>query len=276
MTLTIYGDIEQRTPEWLALRNGMVTASMMGKLVTARYKTGIDYECPDCGVPADKPCVSLQRGSVGKDIKTLHSARTAAALAHRSNTDRVIEVAEGDEVDRLAYAIAAERLRGFAESVFVNFDMWRGTEVEHYAVEKYAEHYAPVTRCGFMERDDWGFSIGWSPDGLVGADGAIEIKGPRGSGHVRSVVDDEVPAAYMPQLQTALLVSGRQWIDFVSYAEGLHVWPKRVTPDKRWQVAIVEAAARIEKTIAVVVATYRANTVGMPMAERLDLEVTAS
>ena len=34
MTLTIYRELEQRTPAWYAARAGLVTASAVGKLIT--------------------------------------------------------------------------------------------------------------------------------------------------------------------------------------------------------------------------------------------------
>ena len=38
MTLTIYEDLEQGTPEWLQARCGIVTASTVGKLLTSTGK----------------------------------------------------------------------------------------------------------------------------------------------------------------------------------------------------------------------------------------------
>ena len=39
---------------------------------------------------------------------------------------------------------------------------WRD-EIEARAL--YARHYAPVTEMGFINNDEWGFTIGYSPDG---------------------------------------------------------------------------------------------------------------
>jgi hypothetical protein len=67
-----------------------------------------------------------------------------------------------------------------------------------------------------MRRDEDGWTLGYSPDGLVGDDGLIEIKAPRAKTHLRTILADEVPAHYMAQCQAGLLVTGRKWIDFVS------------------------------------------------------------
>jgi hypothetical protein len=40
-----------------------------------------------------------------------------------------------------------------------------------------------------------------------------------------------VPAENMAQLQAGLLVSGREWIDYISYCGGMPLWVKRVEPD---------------------------------------------
>ena len=58
--------------------------------------------------------------------------------------------------------------------------MSRGVLEEPRAVETYARHFnREVTTAGLLVRDDWGFSIGYSPDGLVGDDGLVEVKSPR-------------------------------------------------------------------------------------------------
>jgi hypothetical protein len=82
-----------------------------------------------------------------------------------------------------------------------------------------------------MVRDDWGFSLGYSPDGLVGDDGLIEVKCRRQKKHLQTILADEVPPENMAQLQCGLLVSGREWIDYVSYCGGMPMYVKRVYPD---------------------------------------------
>ena len=51
-----------------------------------------------------------------------------------------------------------------------------------------------MTEAGFIIRSDWGFSIGYSPDGLVGDDGLIEVKSRRAKRHLTTILDDEIPA----------------------------------------------------------------------------------
>ena len=152
----------------------------------------------------------------------------------------------------------------------MNADMWRGVECEPFARDLYSKHHAEAREIGFMVRDDWGFKIGYSPDGLVGDDGLIEIKCPRAKTHVRTVLADEVPAHYMAQLQTGLLVSGRQWIDFVSYCSGMPFYVKRVYPDPKWHEVIEQACIAFERNVEAIVQTYNERAAGLIPTERVD------
>jgi hypothetical protein len=249
MTLQIFKDLEQGTDEWLAERCGIVTASVVGHLVASRQPSAIEADCPDCGAAAADPCTGKR--SPGP-LKTLHSARAAAAR----------------ELDRMT--LAAERITGHVEPVPTSRAMERGTMDEPYARDAYSEHHAPVTELGFMVRQFDGFKIGYSPDGLVGEDGLIEIKSRAQKAHLKTVLADEVPAENMAQLQAGLLVSGRAWIDYTSYCGGMRLWRKRVYPDPAWQTAIIAAVEQFEKTASEMVSTYLAATEGLPETERID------
>lgn len=216
MTLRVYERMEQRSEEWFEARRGIVTASVVGQLITAK------------------------------------TIKTAANLASRA----------------LAAQLVAERITGWVEPTYQSHDMLRGVLDEPTARRVYSEHHAPVVECGFMVRDDWGFRIGWSPDGLVGDVGAIEVKSRNARQQVTTVLADAVPDEHMAQCQCALLVSGREWIDYVSFAGGMHMFVKRVEPDEHWQTAILEAVGRFEKTATEMQSDYERAVVGLPMTER--------
>jgi putative phage-type endonuclease len=183
-------------------------------------------------------------------------------------------VASNDYSRALTLELAAERITGLTEHVFVNADMQRGNDVEPLARDLYAEHYGrPVTQVGFMVEDKWGFPIGYSPDGLVGDDGLIEVKGPRAKKHLATILADEIPAEYMPQVQTGLLVSGRTWCDFLSYSGGMPMYPIRVHADPKWADAIVSAATLFEHNIQQIVSTFTERTNGLPATEPLVTEL---
>ena len=270
MSLHVYDDLEQGSEDWLAARRGIVTASAVGQLVTTTHPDATEVGCPDCGAEVYSPCVSRARKQVAP-IKSLHPGRIRLA----QDLEPVVTLANNDTSRALTMLLAAERITGWSDPVFVNNDMARGTFDEPIARDVYAEHYAPVAEVGFMVRDDWGFPIGYSPDGLVGDDGLIEIKSRRQKKHLQTILRDEVPAENMAQLQAGLLVSERAWIDYVSFCGGMPLYVKRVYPDPQWLEAILAAVRRFEDAAAEIVATYHQAVIGRPTTERTlyDLEV---
>jgi len=218
MTLTTYTELTQGTDEWLAARCGIVTASVVGQLITPK----------------------------------------------------TVKPAANDYSRALAVTLTAERITGHVEPIHENSDMLRGTLDEPFARDKYAEHFAPVDELGFMVRDDWGFRIGYSPDGLVGDGGLIEIKSRRQKKHLQTILADEVPLENMAQCQAGLLVSGREWLDYVSFCSGMPLYVKRVEPDPKWRAAIIEAVAMFEDQSGEMVRAYHHITKDLPATERID------
>ena len=220
MSLTELSDLIQGTDEWLDARRGIVTASVVGQLITPK----------------------------------------------------TIKPAANDYSRALTTTLVAERITGWTDPVFVSADMFRGTMDEPIARDAYSRHVGkPVVELGFMICDDWGYSIGYSPDGLVGGDGLIECKSRRQKKHLSTILADEVPLENMAQIQCGLLVSGREWCDYVSFSGGMPLWIKRVTPDVRWFAAIVLAVETFEMDAALMVAAYTVSVAGLPMTERAAL-----
>lgn len=217
MSLHILPDLIQGTDEWHDQRRGMVTASVVGRLIT-----------PSTIKPASNP-----------------------------------------ESRALTMQLAAERITGWTDPTHVSDDMLRGIEDEPRAVEIYAQHYAPVAPVGFMVRDDWGFRIGYSPDGLVGDDGLVEVKSRRPKKHLQTILAGEVPAENMAQIQCGLLVSGRAWCDYVSYCGGMPLYLRRVQPDPKWQDAIIAAVTAFEESTGRMIADYWEAVTEMPLTERV-------
>lgn len=174
-----------------------------------------------------------------------------------------LKVADNDKTRAHVYELLFQRLTKFVEPQYVSDAMLRGQEDEIYARAAYEEHYAPVTEIGFITNDQWGFTIGYSPDGLVGDDGLIECKSRAGKYQVQTIAENEVPAEYMLQLQTGLLVTGRQWIDFISYSGGLPMFVKRVEPDPIIQDAIIAGATAFEAKLAEKEQEYRSTIATM-------------
>lgn len=181
-----------------------------------------------------------------------------------------LKVANNDTARGLTNTLVAERITGRVVTIHPNQAMQRGTLDEPYAREEYSEHHATVAEVGFMVRDFGKYKIGYSPDGLVGDDGLIEIKSRDPKKHLATILADEVPPENLAQCQTGLLVSGRDWLDYTSYAGGMPLWTKRVYPDIRWHTAIKEAVEAFEANAADILSRYEAAVEGLPATEYID------
>lgn len=170
-----------------------------------------------------------------------------------------LKLAGNDKQRAHVFEIAAQRISGHVEPQYISDDMLRGMQDEITARELYAEKFAPVQECGFVTNNEWGFTIGYSPDGLVGEDGLIEIKSRLQKYQVQTISNGDMPTEYMLQCQTGLLVTGREWLDFVTYSNGLHMAVIRIFPDAEIHDAILEAATRFEGNVESVISDYHHN-----------------
>ena len=159
------------------------------------------------------------------------------------------------------YELLAQRITRYVEPHFVSDDMLRGQDDEVEALVLYDKHFAACERVGFITNDRWGFTIGYSPDALVGTDGQVEVKSRRQKFQVETfvvhVLDGTIPADFAIQIQTGLLVTERSWCDFVSYSGGLPMVRIRAYPDETVQAAIISAAGDFERRLADALARYR-------------------
>jgi len=108
-------------------------------------------------------------------------------------------------------------------------EMLHGIQCEGEARAFYEMEYAPVTCVGLCVTDDGRF--GSSPDAMVSEDGVLEMKCPSGKTHIGYLRDGVLPAEYKGQVHGHLLVTGRKWVDFLSYCENMPPFVIRVTPD---------------------------------------------
>jgi predicted phage-related endonuclease len=105
---------------------------------------------------------------------------------------------------------------------------------------------------------------------LVGEDGGIEIKSRVAKFQVLTIVADEVPAEYINQIQTFLIVSGRSWCDFVQYSNGMPLFVKRVTPDAERQELIIGAIQAFESEVESVRADYKLKSAAFIQTDRVE------
>ena len=184
-----------------------------------------------------------------------------------------LKIAANDKVRDHVWELAAQRISGYVEPSYIGDDMLRGWDDEITARAKYEEETGEtVEEVGFITNDRWGFTLGYSPDGLVGDRGLIECKSRRQKFQVQTVVEwyreQTIPIDYVLQAQTGLLVSERDWIDLVSYSGGLAMPIMRVYGDAVIHEAIVEAATGFEAKVVAAVADYGIGSVGMIHTER--------
>lgn len=208
MTLKIYADLEQGTEEWHQARCGVLTASLIGKLLT----------------------------------------------------DTCSGIAKSKTAERIILDILSQRINKIGDESIQTSAMRRGHEDEMEAKVLYSQNVAPVSEVGFMTNDKWGFTLGYSPDGLVGEDGLIECKSRLSGLQMATILSQDVPVEYMAQIQTGLMVSGRRWLDFISFPAlgGGKMMVKRVYPDPKFQALLLDAAVHFEAKIKIYQAEYEA------------------
>ena len=178
------------------------------------------------------------------------------------------KIAKNDKVRALAYELAAQRITGRQTDNFQNWDMERGHIEEDIARAYYSKNTGnKVEEVAFIETDKLSFILGYSPDGLVGDDGLIEIKSRQQKFQVKTFAEQATPDEYKCQLQTALLVTERDWIDFVQFSNGMPLYIERHTKDKDLQAKIIEACVDFEESITKIVETYKENSSGLESCE---------
>ena len=190
-----------------------------------------------------------------------------------------LKVARNEKASAHLYELLAQRITGYVEPHYISDDMLRGQVDEIEARALYARHYAPVTEMGFITNDEWGFTIGYSPDGLVGEDGLIECKSRRQKFQAETIISRNVPEEYEIQMQTGMLVTGRRWCDFVSYCGGMPMTTIRVPADDEIQDAIIEAATDFELRLSKMEEAYQTSLLGgrhIPTERRIEQEMFLS
>ena len=161
-------------------------------------------------------------------------------LPSASNFDKIItpkgEVSK--QRQKYLYQLAGQKVSGIQEPTFQSQAMLRGIEVEKEARAFYELITdAKVRQVGVCFADEQKI-VGCSPDGLVGKSGLIEIKCPEVHTHVSYLLKGVVPDDYIPQIQGQLFVTGRSWVDFMSYYPGIKPLIVRVKRDKTFIAAL--------------------------------------
>lgn len=206
MTITYHWDVIQYTPEWDAVKCGILSASKIDKILTPSK----------------------------------------------------LKFAENGGCRELIDNIACQRIMKKLHPEFISYDMRRGLIEEQSARDLYIENYAPVKECGFITNDKWGFILGCSPDGICGVEdgGGIEVKSRLPRLQFGVIRDAAMPDEFRFQVQTTLMITERNWWDFISYAGGMNMLTIRVEPEVNIQQAILETAGTFETKVKEAVEHY--------------------
>lgn len=152
--------------------------------------------------------------------------------------------------------VIVERLTGKPVQHFVTRAMEAGTEREPAAKMAYEKAMGCIiTETGFIHHPTLEF-VGGSPDAVLGDDGALECKAPTPGTHIDLLLTGDV-AEYKAQCQGILWVTGRKWIDLVSYCPDLpdpyQLFIRRLERDdayiKTLEIAVAEFLAQVQFTL---------------------------
>mgnify|MGYP003109553215 CR=1 FL=1 len=137
-------------------------------------------------------------------------------IATASNFKKIITStgAESKSLKDYAFELASDSLLTEPEASFQSEAMIRGNELEEEARSYYSfVNDVKIDQVTFIKKDE----IGYSPDGLIGENGLIEIKCPLKKNHLKYLIDNKLPSDYKPQVQGGLYISEREYCDFISY-----------------------------------------------------------
>ncbi len=135
---------------------------------------------------------------------------------------------------KLIDELLAESLCPVEEALpeYVSPEMEQGMRLEAEARCAYEFEFAnsqPIREVGFILSECGRF--GGSPDALVGDDGGVELKAPSPSTHLGYIRGGTLPNEYRVSVHGYMVVTGRKWWDFASYARHLPRFCIRVQRD---------------------------------------------
>lgn len=140
--------------------------------------------------------------------------------------------ANGAGLKTYCKSVAIESL-GIEKLSYISADMERGNELEPIAVSAYEFQYSlKINTIGCIENDKYPNVLA-SPDGLIDDNGGVEIKTRNDEKHLSLILGETKEIPYN-QIQMSLLISEREWWDFVSINTNFSkpIFVKRIYPDE--------------------------------------------
>ena len=189
----------------------------------------------DSSIPFEKAVMAAAVAAPAPGAQ--HSPEWFAARLGKVTASRVAELIAktrtGYSTSRKRYAIelSTERLTGVGIDVFVTRDMQWGTDKEPQARDRYCDVTGATVKEVGMIMHPTIDNGGASPDGLVGRVGLIEIKCPKTTTMIETVLSGQIPEKYQAQMNWQLACTKRKWCDFVMFdprlPEASQIWIKR-------------------------------------------------
>ena len=187
-------------------------------------------------------------------------SRLGKATASRI-ADIIAKTKTGPSASRENYAVqlVLERITQSKGESYTNAAMQWGTDTEPMARQQYElKRGVFVDEVGFIDHPTIAMS-GASPDGLVGADGLVEIKCPNSATHMETLVSRKIPQKYIPQMMWQMACTGRNWCDFVSFdprfPENLQIFVERVEYDPTYarmlELEVTQFLDEVEKKVEI-------------------------
>jgi len=155
----------------------------------------------------------------------------------------------GASLTRKTYLLKllGEKLTGEPAEQFTNPHTERGHRLEGEARDLYAlltdREPKPV---GFMRRGD----AGASPDSLIDDNGVLEIKTKLAHLQLDCLLRGRLPPEHKAQCQGQLWISGREWVDFISYWPRLPLFRVRVFRDEAYIETLAKAVDEFNAELA--------------------------
>ena len=162
-----------------------------------------------------------------------------------SSIASVVAAGQGKMRKSLLYTLAGEILSGVKYEGYRNADMDRGVEQEADARNVYAmEREVEVVQVGLVKQNEFRH---FSPDGLIGTDGMVEIKCVIPKVQVETIDTGKIDGGYIKQIQWGLFICKRYWADFISWSPlvvDCPIWIKRVERDEKLIKELIDGAEK--------------------------------
>lgn len=138
--------------------------------------------------------------------------------------------------------LIGERFTGEAADKFGgNIHTERGHEFEPIGRKFVSDRLGiAIVDCGIILNH----GCGYSPDGLVGEDGLVEIKTKLPKLQIEVILGGVIPAEHMVQCQVGIWLSERDYLDFASFYPGMPLFHKRTYRDEAMIATLQTKVAR--------------------------------